>query len=167
MQEELVKELGAFDVVNMSEVLEHVPNPKKIIEIAHQLLSPGGIFCAVVPNDYNPFQITLNKSCNFSPWWVAAPHHINYFNFDSFGNLLNRSGFEEISRESTFPMDLFLLMGNNYIGNDSLGRICHNQRMNFEKNLLASDQKELKQMLYKTFASLNIGREVKMIARKI
>lgn len=167
LDEEMIRELGTFDVVNMSEVLEHVPNPKKMIEIAHQLLSPGGLFCAVVPNDYNPFQIALRKSGAFSPWWVAAPHHINYFNFDSFSNLLNLCGFEEVSRESTFPMDLFLLMGNNYIGNDSLGRLCHNQRMNFERNLMTSDQKELKLALYKAFANLNIGREIKMVARKI
>ena len=168
LSEEMIKEKpGSFDVVNMSEVLEHVPNPKKMIEIAHQLLSPEGLFCAVVPNDYNPFQTALRKLCAFSPWWVAAPHHINYFNFDSFSNLLNLCGFEEVSRESTFPMDLFLLMGNNYIGNDNLGRLCHSQRMNFERNLLASDQKELKRALYTAFASLNIGREIKIIARKI
>ncbi|MDD4679890.1 MAG: class I SAM-dependent methyltransferase [Clostridia bacterium] len=34
--------LGKFDVVHMSEVLEHIPDPKGMLELAHDLLNPGG-----------------------------------------------------------------------------------------------------------------------------
>ena len=110
------KDLGTFDVIQMSEVLEHVPNPEMLLKIAYQLLAPGGIICIVVPNDYNPFQLALRKVSDIEPWWVSPPHHINYFNFDSISQLLGRCGFTEMTRQSTFPIDLFLMMGQNYIG---------------------------------------------------
>lgn len=40
---------GAFDVVVCSETLEHVPDPKLLIEEMHRVLKPGGRFVASVP----------------------------------------------------------------------------------------------------------------------
>jgi 2-polyprenyl-3-methyl-5-hydroxy-6-metoxy-1,4-benzoquinol methylase len=77
LTEGLAKDLGQFDVVHMSKMLEHVPNPKEIILTARDLVSDSGLVYVDVPNDYNPFQQALVKACNYKPWWVAPPHHIN------------------------------------------------------------------------------------------
>ncbi len=164
--DETAKTLGTFDVINLGEVLEHIPEPEKMLKIAHSILSPGGLLCVIVPNDYNPFQIAYVTTTEVNPWWVAPPQHLNYFNFDTLADLFNRSGFDEITRESTFPIDLFLLMGDNYIGNDDLGRSCHYKRKTFEKNLVKAGMSDLKEKIYKSFAKLGIGREVQMIGRK-
>lgn len=160
-------DLGKFDVVHMSEVLEHIPDPSGMLSLAYDLLSSGGLLCVVVPNEYSPFQHVLRKACNYEPWWVAPPHHINYFDFESLLGLFERNNFEVVSSEATFPIDIFLLMGDNYVGNDAVGRLCHGKRKAFELNMARSGLKDLKRGLYRRFADMGIGREIVMIGRKV
>ena len=165
--EQTAPELGAFDVINMGEVLEHIPNPGALLKLVHRQLNENGMVCIIVPNDFNPFQLVLRDHLGHTPWWVAPPHHINYFDFDSLPKLLEKNGFEVVHKESTFPIDLFLLMGENYVGNDELGRACHKKRMNFEKALLHDGKGEVLTTLYSSLATQGIGREVVLYARKI
>ena len=62
-------------------------------------------------------------------------------------------------------IDMFLLMGQNYVGNDSLGRKCHQMRMSFEQNLEKAGMGELKRDLYRKLASMGLGREIQIVAR--
>ena len=158
--------LGHFDVVHMNNVLEHIPDPREMIDLCSHLLDPQGLLCIVVPNDYSPFQQALTAACGFSPWWVVPPHHLNYFNFESLENLLENRGFDIVARETTFPIDLFLLMGDNYVGDETLGRACHVKRMTFERNLSAAGLNPLKRQLYKAFSEQGLGREIVLIGRK-
>lgn len=160
------KTLGQFDAIHASEVLEHIADPAGLLGVVHSLLKPGGLLCVVVPNDYNPFQHVLRSACGYKPWWVAPPHHINYFNVDSLGRLFARNNFSIVHQEATFPIDLFLLMGDNYIGNDALGRQCHAKRKTFEKNLAATGRGDLKRNLYQHLASVGLGREIVLFASK-
>lgn len=159
-------ELGRFDAVNIGEVLEHLPDPAHMLRLAHDLLEPGGILCLVVPNDFNPFQIVLRDYLSFKPWWVAPPHHLNYFDFESLARLVERCGFKVIYQTATFPIDLFLLMGENYVGNDTVGRRCHSKRIRFELSLLSSGMADLKKRLYESFASASLGREILLVGQK-
>jgi len=158
--------LGNFDVVHLSEVLEHIPDPRGMIKIAYRLLASEGLLCVVVPNDYNPFQQALMTTREFNPWWVAPPHHINYFNFDTICFLLEKCGFNILLREATFPIDLFLLMGDNYVGDDKIGRLCHGKRMLFEKTLAESGLSGIKRNLYRALAGVGLGREVVVVGQK-
>ena len=159
-------DLGSFDVIHMSEVLEHIPKPADLLKIIYGKLTPGGLVCVVVPNDYNPFQHALRTACGYEPWFLAPPHHINYFNFESLSSLLEKIGFNIIRKEATFPIDMFLLMDRNYIGNDVVGRECHGLRKSFELNLNNAHFNTLKRALYQSFSKLGIGREIIIIARK-
>lgn len=165
--EETAPMLGTFDVINMGEVLEHIPHPADLLRLAHSKLNADGLICIIVPNDFNPFQTTLEAHLGFQPWWVAPPHHINYFDFKSLAGLLETCGFKVLHQESTFPIDLFLLMGDNYVGNDALGRACHTRRMNFEKAMVQAGRGDVLTSLYTSFAEKNIGREVVMFARAV
>jgi SAM-dependent methyltransferase len=159
--------LGKFDALNMSLVLEHLPDPAGMLKIANGLLAENGLICIVAPNDFNPFQTVLRDHVGFAPWWIAPPHHLNYFNFASMAALLERSGFAEVHREATFPIDMFLLMGKNYVGNDSLGRECHLQRKTFELNLARSGNGELARTFYSKLAEIGLGREIVIFAKKL
>lgn len=161
------KTLGSFDVVNMGEVLEHLSDPIKMLQIAKDLIKPNGLLSLIVPNDFNPIQLILRDQLGFKPWWVAPPHHLNYFSHSSLKKLVESQGFEVSHIESTFPIDVFLMMGKNYVGQDELGREVHSLRKTFDKNLLASGSLDLRRKLYSAFADLGLGREIVLYARKI
>ena len=167
LSEDTFEIFGQFDVIHMSQVLEHIPDPIGMLGLSKRLLLPDGLLCIVVPNDYNPFQQALRTSCGFDPWWLAPPHHINYFSHESLSRLLLKNGFDIISHTATFPIEMFLLMGDNYVGNDTLGRKCHKRRMSFEQNLVKAEKGELMARLYSGLAELGLGREIQITARKI
>jgi SAM-dependent methyltransferase len=160
------KDLGKFDVVCLSLVLEHLPNPVGLLKEAKSVLKPGGVIFIISPNDYNPLQKVLNESLDFKPWWVSPEQHINYFDFESAQRLLKKLGFKTVEINTSYPMELFLLSGNNYIGNRILGRKCHQQRKNFEINLYKHNP-ELLNSLYADLAKNGIGREFVVIAKSV
>jgi SAM-dependent methyltransferase len=166
LDDESAPELGRFDVLHMNNVLEHVPDPRRMLELSHDRLAPDGLVCIAVPNDYSPFQHVLREVCEYEPWWVVPPHHINYFDAPSLARLLERTGFEVVRQEGSFPIDLFLLMGDDYVGNGELGRACHEKRMAFETRLDEAGQGPLKRELYAKLAELGLGRQVLTFARR-
>lgn len=163
--EKTAQRLGSFDVIYMHEVLEHVPHPIKFLKLCSKHIEPGGLLCIITPNDYNPFQQLLRNHLDYDPWWVSPPIHLNYFDFDSLSRLLCSIGFEILHKTATFPMELFLLMGENYIGNNQLGRNCHGKRKELELNLKHGGISGLKQFIYKNFSEQGVGREIIILAR--
>ena len=79
------------------------PIPIAILLLARDLLEPGGVLCVGVPNDFSPFQIAAARAAGAGEWWVAPPHHLNYFDFDSLSDLLARLGFDVVERTTSFP----------------------------------------------------------------
>lgn len=165
LHDDMVESLGTFDVVYLHEVLEHVPHPVSLLSTITQLLKPQGILCVIVPNDYNPIQKALRSSMNIEPWWVAPPHHLNYFDHESLPHILENQGFRILYRHSTFPIELFLLMGLNYVGDSTMGRMVHGQRKTMEMNLAKIGCAELKRTTYESFAQQGLGREAVIYAR--
>jgi SAM-dependent methyltransferase len=162
--EQTAPTLGSFDAINMGEVLEHIPNPIALLKLVHARLNVDGLVCIIVPNDFNPFQLILRDHLGFDPWWVSPPHHINYFDFKSLEGLITKCGFEVLHKESTFPIDIFLLMGDNYVGNDDLGRKCHSKRKIFDMSI--AKEKGLEKKIRQGFSQMGLGREIVIFARK-
>lgn len=156
---------GKFDVVTLSLVLEHVPDPKQFLIEAKSLLKPGGLLLILSPNEFSSVQKTVIESKHYKPWWIHPLEHINYFSFASIKKLLKKLDFKVVDVLATFPMGFFLLMGEKYIGNRKIGRKCHKMRKNFEINLYEKNP-ELLNSLYRSLAKNNIGREFVIIARK-
>lgn len=154
-----------FDIVLLMNVLEHLREPATtLLNIKNQLLNDNGILVIDVPNDFNTFQEVANLEYDLDQWWVVAPNHINYFSPDSLKSLLNDCGYDVFEYESAFPLDMFLLFGDQYVGNPEIGRECHNKRVNFERLMRKyNKEKELK-ALYKSFADLNLGRSITIYA---
>jgi 2-polyprenyl-3-methyl-5-hydroxy-6-metoxy-1,4-benzoquinol methylase len=161
-------DLGVFDAVNLSFVLEHVLHPRQILQnIFDNLLKPSGIICVELPNDFNPLQMCAVKSLGVPLYWLTTPClHVNYFSSESLEKLLTSVGYEVLLREADFPMEFFLLAGENYLRNEKVGRSIHKKRCDFEENLKKSGQNNLKRELYRHLASLNIGRSIMMFAEK-
>lgn len=156
---------GLFDAIMISLVFEHVPDPAHLIEEAKKVLSPGGLICIVVPNDYNPLQKLLVEQHGFSPWWVVPKHHLNYFTTASLTKLLQSRELTPVEVEASYPMEFFLLSGRNYVKDPQLGRACHQERMDMEIALFAGNKNLLVDM-YRSWAKEGIGREAVVIACK-
>jgi len=156
------KKLTKFDVILLDNVLEHIPNPKKTLLACKELLSDRGILYIKVPNDFNELQLLAQKKVHKKQWWVAIPDHINYFNFKSLEKLLKFYGFKILLKTTDFPMELFLLMGDNYVDSPKIGKLCHQKRINFELSI----PQELRRNLYNKLAELELGRECIIYARK-
>lgn len=159
------KNLGTFDVVHAAMVLEHVPDPIGFIEDMKKMLKKGGHVAIFCPNDYNPLQKILRAERGFAPWWVVPKHHLNYFTVESMKRLLSRLGFTIEDVLGTYPLETFLLVGKNYVGDHAVGRVCHGKRKAFEMMLYKNDPGTLND-LYAGLAAAGIGREFMIIAKK-
>ncbi len=162
---ELVAQQAPFDAINLNLVLEHTPNPRAMILDAKSVLVDHGIIFILVPNDFNALQRAACVALGLPQWWVVPTHHLNYFSFKSITKLLESEGFDVVDTLATFPMEFFLLSGENYIGNPELGRACHAKRKQFERNLYMHSPETLN-ALYRSFAREGIGRESIVIAQK-
>ncbi|KAF0146431.1 MAG: type 12 methyltransferase [Nitrospirae bacterium] len=152
-----------FDVVLLMNVLEHLRKPSELIDQIKALLVPGGLVFIRVPNDFSELQLAAQKRLNISPWWVTVPDHIFYFNFDSLFAFLKRVGFEIVYSQGDFPMEIFLLMGKDYINNPEVGHTCHQERISFEMSVSG----ELRRRIYQSLGAQGIGRTCLVVGRLI
>src|SRR3546814_3286306 len=81
---------------------------------------PGGLLVIDVPNDFNEWQQVSRAAHDLDEWWVAPPAHLNYFSPSSLRAMLEGEGYDVRSLRSSFPLEMFLLMGDRYVGDASL-----------------------------------------------
>lgn len=146
-----------FDLVYLNLVLEHIINPVEVLkELVETLLAEQGRLVIVVPNDLNPLQTKLNYT------GFISPVHVNYFTPTTLRGVMEAAGLKVVHESATFPMELFPLVGINYIGNDALGRRCHHLRLRWEK-LLGPRIFGVYKRLYDRWG---IGRELIFVGEK-
>ncbi len=155
-----------FDVVTLFNVLEHLADPVAILrEIRERVLAPGGVLVIEVPNEFDAFQVCGQRVHGLTEWWVAPPAHLNYFSNDSLHRLLEGLGYTVQWTESSFPLEMFLVFGDNYVADRTLGRSCHERRMAFEMNLRKHGFREVLHRFYRSLAEQNLGRQILAYAR--
>ncbi len=93
---------NTFDIIIMTEVLEHLPKYKKVAKDVKRILKPGGAFILSVPRDtpYSMFSILYAVHC-FYRGHVLKEHyykqdtgHVNHFSSQDIKKLLQDAGFE-------------------------------------------------------------------------
>jgi len=153
----------SYDAVVLLNVLEHVRDPVATVEAAKTLTKDNGIVCIVVPNDFTNIQRVAQAALNRSDdWWVAIPDHINYFNTKTLEIFMENMDLELLHLQGDFPMELFLLMGEDYIEDAEIGVECHKKRVNLELAMPAV----LRRTLYQSLACIGIGRACMAFGRK-
>ncbi|WP_265445752.1 class I SAM-dependent methyltransferase [Acetivibrio straminisolvens] len=157
-----------FELVNLSFVLEHIPNPYDFMEkIKSEFMSEKGYLSIEVPNDFNLLQRVYAAYHKTEPYWIHFPDHLNYWNFESFRTFLNRTGFEIIYQTSSFPLEIFLLMDEDYIKEKELGKVLHSKRLQFESKFKEVGRTEDIFMIYRKLSEINIGREIQVVAKRV
>jgi SAM-dependent methyltransferase len=157
---------GEGDAIVMINVLEHVTEPMQLLKRIHRILPAHGLICVTVPNDFSPLQRAFLKVKGHLPWFVRLPDHVNYFDFASLTDVLNRTGFEVKDQTALYPLELFLLQDLDYIANPELGPEAHKRRVLFESNLKAAGMIDVLDHFYKTLATGGYGRNVMLVASK-
>lgn len=161
----LIKAFGKFDAIHFSEVLEHVPNPVTFLANVKEVLNPNGYVVIVVPNEFNLLQRLANHFVRNKYWFISPPDHLNYFTPNSLQQLLNRCGFEVLHKSSTFPIEIFLLLGMNYIDKPVLGKRSHQLRKSLEIQFNKIMGYRWLFRIYGLTLRLGIGREILFVCK--
>ena len=86
---------GSYDLIVMSQVLEHAADVGAWVEKAAHLLAPGGILVVAVPNFASIFRRLLGVADPF----IVPPEHLNFFSPSSLSHLLRRYGLDVAARQ--------------------------------------------------------------------
>jgi SAM-dependent methyltransferase len=95
---------GPFDVILMSQVLEHVVDPAAWMAKARALLVPGGVLVVALPSFDSAFCRVLKER---DPY-VIPPAHLNYFTHGALRRLVERHGLrvETLEDVTRLPADV-------------------------------------------------------------
>lgn len=153
-----------FDAIIFDQSIEHISDPVAAITRAVGALSDGGLICIVFANDFSPTQAAASEVVGANHWWVAPNEHLNYFSLDSMKEILSSAGAHLVDAIGTFPIDLFLTMGFDYVQDSELGRSLHERRMRLEFAFRDANQLAALESAYRGLAQAGLGREIEVIA---
>jgi len=77
------------DVILLSHVLEHLPDPDQLMSDAGKVLHPGGTMIVSVPL----FGSVLTAVMGKRDFFITPPEHLTYFSHAGLGRLLERHGY--------------------------------------------------------------------------
>lgn len=92
---------ASFDVVVSTEVLEHVPFPRQMVEQIFRVLRPGGLLWATTPHSRGVSGRLLGLDWSI----MAPPEHLQLFSVAGIKRMMADSGFkiERLATESVNP----------------------------------------------------------------
>jgi SAM-dependent methyltransferase len=79
---------SSFTAVVLADVIEHLPYPGQVLEVAARALAPGGVLYLALPDAGSRVARALG-----SRWWSVLPGHLQYFTRRSMATLLGSHGY--------------------------------------------------------------------------
>lgn len=159
--EKMIENKIKFDIINLTNVIEHVLKPEKLLLNLKKIVNYKGVIIITFPNDFSPLHKFLLRERKIKEkFWIAAPDHISYFNKRSFELLVNKIGYKVKFFIADFPIDIFLLNNySNYIGSKLKGNQAHLSRIEFV-NLIFEEDPYQSFELFKKMGELSVGRNL-------
>ncbi len=158
--------LGLFDAVVFDQSIEHIADPRQAIADALEILVDDGVVCVVFANDFSAVQQAASLRTQGLEWWVVPAEHVNYFDLAGMQHLLESLGLVPIDVIGSFPIDLFLCMGYDYVKDSDLGRDMHERRMLLEFSFRDSGRLSDLEEAYRGLGRAGFGREIEIIATR-
>jgi methionine biosynthesis protein MetW len=95
---ELIHEVGPFDVVLFADVLEHVPNPHRMLIMSHEALKPGGAVIVSVPNvaHWSVRVDLIRGRFRYEPSGIMDATHLRWFTAETARSLVESAGFRVV-----------------------------------------------------------------------
>lgn len=157
--------LGEFAAIRAAWVFEHLADPSAVLEKLKCALMPGGVLEIIVPNDFTDIQFAAEKEVGVEGYWLH-PTHINYWNARSLTRFLESAGMRAVRVFATFPMELFLFGGNDYVNDPATGASAHQQRKTIELGFAQTEQgRAVLLSLAGAWAEAGFGRDIIVFAR--
>ncbi len=159
--DEMKNKSKTFDLVNLTNVLEHVPDPKILLNLIKEILSENSLLRIVVPNDFSLFQkLLISRNKLKAETWFIPPDHINYFTQDTLVNFVTKNGFNVVKMLGDFPIEFFLYnKHSNYWEDRSKGKDAHFARIEIENFLIKQNPKAYMQYM-EAGINVGIGRDI-------
>jgi SAM-dependent methyltransferase len=85
-----------YDIVLLTQVLEHMEDPNQIAGFINRLLAPDGIAAIALPGFRSWFSILSGRKDMF----ISPPHHLNFFTKLGLKTLMERYGFKLVYCET-------------------------------------------------------------------
>lgn len=157
------------DIFLVIETLEHLVQPRTVMQIAHNRLNEGGILYMTTPNARS-----LNRRLLRGSWSIFnPPEHITLFSAEGVLVLLQEIGFTQISISTSGfnPHDLIETLRKRSTSSDSDFSYDGTKRTETSRSLISlADRNVLLNFSFKLVNSLlrffEIGDSLKIIARK-
>jgi len=154
-----------YSIIMLKNVLEHVIDPISLLKNIKNVMDEESFLFIDVPNDYSNFQKMLINKGYTKNTWFSPPEHLHYFQFPSIKKLLEGEGFEIVSIQSGFPIEMFLVNKfSNYTKNQGRGKSSHNSRVEIS-NFLISQGVEKYINYREASANIEFGRDIKVIVK--
>ncbi len=102
-------EAGSFDVVTLMDVIEHVIEPRCLMDEVHRILRPGGVVFLITPNLNSLFVRFYGQDA----YGIGPEEHVNYFQSSTITRLLRQAGFSKIKTgtKDLYAANLARLLG--------------------------------------------------------
>ncbi len=156
-----------YDLLWLTNVLEHVVDPIALLDQAEKLVAPSGCLVVTVPNDASVLQEFLfEEGAIDRRFWIAVPDHLSYFDAASLANIARATGWYCVRVMADFPIDWFL--GNpesNYVNTPAKGRSAHQARILID-SIIAKMPTDKVTEFYTSMASIGMGRQLTAILTK-
>lgn len=163
---DLAREGKRFSVVNLSGILEHVVDPRLLLDRVRDVLDDDGAIRALVPNDDSNVLRLAERLGKAGKFWVEPPQHLNYFNTVTLVTFLERRGFGVQKVLADFPIDYFILNDfSNYVRDPTKGKQAHLVRQQVQR-LLHESGMEAYINLQEAQARCGIGRVITAYAKR-
>ena len=103
-----ITDLGQFDLIACSHVLEHLKHPEKVLAQARSMLTPGGRLLVVLPNPLywrNRYEFMAGRF-RYEEFGIMDRTHLRFYDWQAAHELLQGHGFKVVYSEAqgAFPL---------------------------------------------------------------